>query len=348
MTRTPTRSPIRTAVIGFGLSGRTFHSPFIAVNPEFSLDVIVTGNAERQADARALHPNARIMSSTNELFARCDDLDLVVIGSPPASHVELAHAALDAALAVVIDKPFAVTSTEGLQLVEKAEALGLALTVFQNRRWDGDFLTLRALIASGTLGEIRRFESRFEFWKPTQRASWKLKATPHGGGGLLYDLGPHLIDQAIVLFGPVDHVYAETFTRREGGVADDDSFVALRHASGVTSHLWLNGLATQRGARFRVLGSLAGYTTWGLDGQEAALKNGALPTGRGFGVAAENSWGVLGIDGAVAPHPTERGRYDLFYAGLADALLRGAAVPVDPRDALRVIEIIEQVHATRS
>jgi len=341
------RPAIRTAVIGFGLSGRTFHSPFIAANPDFSLDVIVTGDAERRAQARALYPNARIVSSPAELFARCADLDLVVVGSPPATHMELADKALDAGLAVVVDKPFAVTAAAGRHLVEKAQALGLALTVFQNRRWDGDFLTVRALLAAGTLGEVRRFESRFEFWKPTQRASWKVEATPERGGGVLYDLGPHLIDQAIVLFGPVDHLYAETRAHRDGGVADDDAFVALRHASGVISHLWMNGLAAQRAARFRVLGSVAGYTSWGLDGQEAALKDGALPGEPGFGVTAENDWGTLGRDGAMTPQPTERGRYDLFYAGLADALLRGASVPVDPRDALRVIELIEQAHVTR-
>ncbi|MDH6237640.1 Gfo/Idh/MocA family oxidoreductase [Cryobacterium sp. CG_9.6] len=348
MNLTPTRSPLRTAVIGFGLAGRTFHSPFIAANPEFSLDVIVTGAPDRQADARELYPEARIVASTTELFATCADLDLVVIASPPATHAVLAHAALDAGLAVVVDKPFAVTAAEGRELVEKAERLGLALTVFQNRRWDGDFLTLRALLADGALGEVRRFESRFEFWKPTVRASWKRDAAPNDGGGLLYDLGPHLIDQAIVLFGAVESVYAETLTQRAGGVADDDSFVALTHASGVVSHLWMNGLAAQRGARFRVLGSRAGYTSWGLDAQEAALKNGARPTDAAFGVAAESTWGMLGIDGAMAPHPTERGRYDLFYAGLADALLRGAMVPVDPSDAVRVTSIIEAIHAARN
>lgn len=340
-------APIRTAVIGFGLSGRTFHSPFIAANPEFSLDVIVTGDPERQADARRLHPEARIVAGTKELFEHATDLDLVVIGSPPVTHADLADAALEAGLAVVVDKPFAVTSDEGRALVEKADRQGGTLTVFHNRRWDGDFLTLQALVDAGTLGQIRRFESRFEFWKPVPRHSWKIEATPEDGGGLLYDLGPHLIDQALVLFGPVADVYAETLTRREGGLADDDVFVALTHESGVISHLWMNGLTTQRGPRFHVLGSESGYTVWGLDGQEAALKGGAQPSGADFGVADEADWGLVGIDGDLTPYPTERGHYDLFYADLADAILRGGPVPVDPRDALRVIEIIERIHAVR-
>jgi len=340
-------TPIRTAVIGFGLSGRTFHSPFIAANPEYSLDVIVTGNPERQADARRLHPKARVLASTGELFQQAGDLDLVVIGSPPASHADLADATLEAGLAVVVDKPFTVTSDEGRALVEKADRLGATLTVFQNRRWDGDFLTLRGLIDDGTLGDVRRFESRFEFWKPAPRPSWKLGASPRDGGGLLYDLGPHLMDQALTLFGPVSDVYSETLTRRAGGLADDDVFVALTHESGVISHLWMNGLAAQKSPRLHVLGSESAYTVWGLDSQEAALKKGASPADLDFGVADEADWGLLGIDGDLRAYPTERGRYDLFYAGLADAILRGAPVPVDPRDALRVIELIERIHSGR-
>lgn len=343
-TRTDRTAPIRTGVIGFGLSGRVFHSPFIAANPEFSLDVIVTANPDRRAEAELLHPGAELLATSDDLFARAADLDLVVIGSPSGTHVALAHAALDAGLAVVVDKPFAVTAEEGRGLIEKADRLGLTLTAFQNRRWDGDFLTLRSLLAAGELGEVSRFESRFEGWKPEQKKSWKAEATTAEGGGILYDLGAHLIDQALVLFGPVDDVYAEVNTRRGGGVADDDTFVALRHTSGVRSHLWMSALAAQVGPRFHVLGSASGYTKWGLDGQEAALRAGAQPTDAGYGVEPEAAWGVLGIDGALTAVPPEHGNYGSFYAGLADAILRGAPVPVDPRDSVRAIEIIEGIH----
>lgn len=337
-------APIRTGVIGFGTSGRVFHSPFISANPEFSLDLIVTGNPERRVQAIHQYPDAQVVATADDLFDRADDLDLVVIGSPSGTHVDLAHAALDAGLAVIVDKPFAVTPTQGRGLIEKAERLGLLLTVFQNRRWDGDFQTLRTLLGAGALGEVRRFESRFEWWKPEQAKSWKAEATAAEGGGVLYDLGAHLIDQALLLFGPVDDVYAEVLTRREGGAADDDTFVALHHGNGVQSHLWMNGIAAQVGPRFHVLGSTAGYTKWGLDGQENALKAGALPTDDDYGVEAESTWGVLGIDGALTPVPTERGSYGSFYTGLADAMLRGAPLPVKPRDSLRVIEIIDRVH----
>ncbi|MBC7442505.1 MAG: Gfo/Idh/MocA family oxidoreductase [Ramlibacter sp.] len=340
----PAVAPIRTGLIGFGTSGRVFHSPFLAANPDFSLDLIVTRDPARLELAAERYPQARLVPAVDDLVAAADDLDLVVIGSPSGTHVELAHAALDAGLAVVVDKPFAVTTRQGRGLIEKAARLGLLLTVFQNRRWDGDFLTLRGLVAAGALGEVRRFESRFEWWKPEQAKSWKATATIAEGGGILFDLGAHLIDQALQLFGPVDDVYAETMTRRPGGTADDDTFVSLHHGSGVRSHLWMNGLAAQVGPRFHVLGADAGFTKWGLDGQEAALKAGARPTDADFGLEPESTWGVLGRDGALTRVPTERGAYGTFYAALADALLRGGPAPVDPEDALRVISIIERVN----
>ncbi|TFD47329.1 oxidoreductase [Cryobacterium frigoriphilum] len=336
---------IRTGVIGYGLSGRVFHTPFLAAHPEFALDTIVTADADRRGQAAAQHPSVRLVNTADELLTdAAARLDLIVIASPPATHAPLAHAALDAGIAVVIDKPFAVTADDGRELIAKAERLGLSLTVFQNRRWDGDFLTLQALIAAGRLGEVRRFESRFEWFKPGQGKAWKAAATPREGGGVLYDLGAHLLDQALVLFGPVDDVYAEVLTRQPGGPADDDTFVALQHANGVRSHLWMNGLTGQKGPRFRVLGSAAAYTTWGLDSQEPALKVGGAPTDPGFGEVPHDRWGLLGLDGALVPEPTRPGNYAAFYEGVADALLRGGTLPVDPRDSLRVIELIERIH----
>jgi scyllo-inositol 2-dehydrogenase (NADP+) len=343
--RAPTTdSPIRTGLIGFGLAGKVFHAPFLAANPDFSLDLIATGNPDRRDQAAELHPGARVVATPEDLLAAADDLDLVIVATPPVSHAGLAAAALDAGLAVVIDKPFAVTSAAARALIGKAERMRLPLTVFQNRRWDADFLTLRKLIDAGALGDVRRFESRFEVWKPVQTKVWKAEATVADGGGILFDLGAHLIDQALRLFGPVESLVAEVETRRPGAGAEDDSFVALRHVSGVRSHLWMNSLAAQAGPRFRVLGSESGYTKWGLDGQEAALAGGALPTDADYGVEPESSWGSLGIDGSLRAIPAERGSYDAFYAGLADAILRGADLPVDPRDSLRVIEIIDQIH----
>ena len=344
VTRAALTGPIRAAVIGYGLSGRVFHAPFLAANPDFTLAAIVTGDAERAERASQSYPGVRIVPGSEALFAQAADLDLVVIGTPPETHVALANAALDAGLAVVIDKPFSVDSEQGWALVNRADSLGLPLTVFQNRRWDGDFLTLRALLGTGALGDVYTFESRFEFFKPGPPRSWKAAATPAAGGGVLFDLGAHLIDQAVQLFGPVDDVTAELNIRRPDGVADDDTFVSLHHGSGVRSHLWMSSFTAQAGPRYRVLGSAAAYVKWGLDGQEAAIQAGNLPGDPGFGIEPESTWGRLGADGATQAVPALPGQYVAFYAALAHALLRGGPLPVEPGDAVRTIELIERIH----
>lgn len=335
--------PLRTAVVGFGTAGRVFHTPFLDANPDYALTAVVTGNEQRRAEVLARYPGTEVVDRPDALLDR--ELDLVVIGSPPATHAELAHAFLDAGIAVVVDKPFTVTSADGRALVEKAERLGVPLTVFQNRRWDGDFRTLRRLLADGALGEVWRFESRFEWWKPDRGSSWKTETPTEAGGGILHDLGTHVIDQAVRLFGDAVPVHHELFTRKPGGAAPDDAFVVLRHDSGVVSHLWMNGLAAQVGPRFRVLGSQGGFTKHGLDPQEAALRDGARPTDPGFGREPESAWGRLGLDGATETVPTEPGRYAEFYAELATALRSGGPLPVDPVDSVRVIELIETVLA---
>jgi scyllo-inositol 2-dehydrogenase (NADP+) len=327
-------TPLRTAVVGFGTAGRVFHSPFIDADPNYTLAAVVTGNEGRRDEALARYPGTRVVPHVDALLDQ--ELDLVVIGSPPASHAALAEKFLDAGVAVVVDKPFTVTSADGHALVAKADRLGVPLTVFQNRRWDGDFRTLRQLLADGAFGEVWRFESRFEWWKPDRGSSWKTSTPVSEGGGILYDLGTHVIDQALRLFGDAVPVYHEVATR-------DDAFVVLQHESGVRSHLWMNGLAAQVGPRFRVLGSRGGFTKHGLDPQEAALKGGARPTDPAFGQEPPASWGTVGVDGSLETVPTEPGRYAEFYALLAKALLSGGPLPVDPRDSVRVIEMIEQI-----
>ena len=334
---------LRAAVIGFGSSGRSFHAPFLDASAAFSLDVVVTGDPGRQRSAHELYPGARICSDVEELFADADALDLVVIGSPPPTHVPLARRALEHGLAVVVDKPFCVRAEEGRELVDAAARAGLALTAFQNRRWDGDFLTLREVVASGRLGEVRRFESRFEWWKPTESKAWKRESQPSDGGGILFDLGAHVIDQAVQLFGPVRDAHAELTSHRVPGV-DDDAFVSLLHASGVRSHLMMNGMAAQAGPRFRVLGSESAYTKWGLDGQEASLKAGLRPDDPAFGVEPQESWGVLGVGAELEPVPPQRGGYGTFYALLAESLRSGGPLPVDPRQSVEVVALIERLH----
>ena len=266
-------------------------------------------------------------------------LDLVVLATPNRTHVPLTLAAFDAGLAVVVDKPLAPTADEGRHLIAKAEQRGLLLTVFHNRRWDGDFLTLRRLLREDALGDVLRFESRFERWRPVPKPGWRQQAAPEEAGGLLFDLGAHLIDQALVLFGPVDTVYAELDARR--GAVDDDVFVALTHASGVRSHLWMSAVAADLGPRMRVLGRRAAYTKYGLDVQEDRLRAGATPDQPGFSEEPKDQWGRLQSGDEATSVATEPGDYAAFYAGVRDALRHGAPPPVDPADAVRGLAVIE-------
>lgn len=341
MDETTERRPVRVGLIGYGLAGSVFHAPLIGSVAGMRLAAVVTGNAERGAQARREYPGVEVVPSAEELWERAGALNLVVVASPNRTHVALARAALAAGLPVVVDKPLAATAAEGEALVEEARRRGLLLSVFQNRRWDGDFLTVRRLLAEGALGKVFRFESRFQRWRPAPKPGWRERGDPAEAGGVLFDLGSHLIDQALVLFGPVESVYAEVDRRRPGVEVDDDAFVALNHASGVRSHLWMSATAAEHGARMRVLGSAAGYVKDGLDVQEAALKAGARPRPAGWGTEPAEHWGRVGAGDDWMPVPTEPGAYPAFYAGVARALRDGTPPPVDPADAVRGLRIIE-------
>ncbi|SDO92853.1 Predicted dehydrogenase [Arthrobacter sp. ok909] len=342
--------PIRTGVAGFGLSGSVFHAPFLAANPAFSLEVISTSDAGRKSAAAASYPAARIVDTPADILEFAGELDLLVLGTPPATHYPLAKAALEADLDVVVDKPFAVRSAEGQELIGLAARRGRVLTVFQNRRWDGDFLTVKGLVDSGVLGTVTRFESRFERWSPDVSKAWKAAATPDDGGGVLFDLGTHLLDQAVQLFGPATVTHAELEVRRPGEKADDDVFVALRHGSGVISHLWMNMLCAQQGPRYRVLGSTGGFSKHGVDPQEPYIVAGGSPLDADYGVEDPDWAGLLGRDGHLDRLPTERGAYPEFYRILAEKIADGGAasalpVPVDPAGPVEVLRLIEQVRA---
>jgi len=263
------------------------------------------------------------------------------VASPNKTHVHLAGVAIEAGAAVVVDKPLAITSADGRALIDLARRRGRLLSVFQNRRWDGDFRTVAQLIADGRLGTVQRFESRFERWRPQLKGGWRELGDRSEGSGLLYDLGSHLVDQALTLFGPAAHVYAEADIRRSGARADDDTFIALTHVSGVRSHLWASATAANLGPRFRVLGSQGAYITYGLDGQEDELRAGRTPRDTDFGVTPPARYGQLGAEGSFEPHPTLPGRYTDYYAGIERALRGEAPVLVDPSDAVAALRVIE-------
>jgi predicted dehydrogenase len=337
--------PARTALIGYGLAGSAFHAPLIATGPGLELAAVVTRNEERRAAAAAHHPGVELLDSADEIWTRPGDFDLVVVAAPNRTHVPLGRAAIDAGLPVVIDKPLAGSADEARDLIDLAHANGVMLTVFQNRRWDGDFLTARRLIAAGELGQVMRFESRFERWRPEISEGWRELADPEEAGGVLFDLGSHLVDQAMQLFGPIEGVYAELNARRPGAQVDDDAFLALEHMSGVRSHLWMSAVAADLGPRMRVLGDRAAYVKHGLDVQENALRAGHRPDEPGWGEEPQSAWGTLGAAGNLTPVPTEAGAYQRFYQGVARTLHTGAPPPVDPDEVLATLEILDAARA---
>ncbi|MFJ4812243.1 Gfo/Idh/MocA family oxidoreductase [Streptomyces longwoodensis] len=338
-------TPLRVGLIGYGLAGSVFHAPLIAATDGLVLDTVVTSNPERQEQARSAYPDVRVAETAEDLLDRADDLDLVVVASPNKTHVPLATAALKAGLPVVVDKPVAGTAAEARTLAALAEERGLLLSVFQNRRWDNDFLTLRSLIEDGALGDVWRFESRFERWRPQLKGGWRESGDPAEIGGLLYDLGSHVVDQALVLFGPVVSVYAESDVRRPGAEADDDTFIALTHANGVRSHLYVSATTAQLGPRLRVLGSAAGYVKYGLDPQEAALREGLRP-GPGWGEEPEELWGRIGsgespVTSGGDPVHSLPGAYPAYYAAVAAALRDGGPNPVTALEAAAALDVLE-------
>ncbi|MBD8585001.1 Gfo/Idh/MocA family oxidoreductase [Frigoribacterium sp. CFBP 8766] len=335
----PQQSRLRVGIVGYGLAGRVFHAPLVAADDSYDLVAVVTRDSDRADQARTSHPGVEIVPRAGDLDEL--GLDLVVVATPNATHADVAADALRAGSAVVVDKPVATTASSARQLIELAESLGRSLTVYQNRRWDGDYLTASRLVRDGALGDVHTFESRFEPWKTANRAGWKSEATAAEGGGILLDLGPHLVDQALHLFGPVVDVHAEIARRRPSGAADDDVFVSLRHEGGVRSRLWMSHVAAQPGPRLRVLGTARAYVVDGLDPQEAQLASGTSPRDPGYGRVPDERHGLLGIGAEARPEPTDRGRYPLFYEQLARALRGAGPLPVDPRDALAALEVIE-------
>lgn len=347
------QTPIRTAILGYGLAGSVFHAPLIASVAGMEVAVIVTANLERQVRAQLDYPSAQVLPSADALFANTEAIDLVVVATPNSSHLALGLAAIQAGLPVVVDKPFTPTSAEARQLIEAATAANVPLTVFQSRRWDSDFRTLQALLAAGALGEIVRFESRYERYRPTVNMSaWRERAAQQEAGGLLFDLGSHLIDQALHLLGDPVSIYAESDTRRPGAQVDDDTFVALRFANGAVAHLWMTMLARQPGPRYRVVGTRGLYEKYGMDTQEDMLRAGGRPGYEGWAREPESIWGRLYSDvGEIPVAGVARslpGSYETFYAMVRNALRAGGPLPVDARDALRTIAVIEAARASAS
>jgi predicted dehydrogenase len=326
-------TPVRIGLLGYGFGGRYFHAPLLASAPECDFLGVVTSSEARRAQVRDELPGRATYADLEELAAA--GAEAVAISTPADTHLPLTRQALGLGLAVVCDKPFALDGASARQAVELSERLGLPLSVYQNRRWDSDFLTVRGLIQAGSLGDIIRLESRFERYQPEP-------GPPAAGGGTLLDFGSHLLDQALVLFGPVDSVYAELRSATPESL-DDDVFLALTHRSGVRSHLsgsWVQGAA---GQRFRLSGTEGSYVVDGVDGQEDLLLAGRTPAGEGEGwgtePASRRSELRRGVE--VETVPLRRGRWDLFYPSFAAAVRGEGPVPVDPREAIATADVLD-------
>jgi len=334
----------RVALVGFGPGGAAFHAPFVATTPGLVLSAIVTRDAARQEQARRTHPDTEIIGDVDSLWRDAHTFDLVVLSTPTVTHAPLALQALSHGLHVVVDKPLALDRAQGAEMAQAARSANRLVVPYQNRRWDGDFQTVRDLVGSGALGTVTRFESRFDRWRPAPKGGWRESAASADGGGLLLDLGSHLVDQALVLFGPVRSVYAELARWRPGVMGEDDTFLALEHTSGVRSHLSATLFAAQPAPRFRLLGTTATFTKWGVDVQEAALRAGERPGGGDWGKEPAADWGTLARGEERGDHtrvPTAAGDYGAFYRGVAGAIRDGAPPPVTLDEALSMLRILD-------
>ena len=324
--------PVRIGLVGYGKGGRFFHAPLISGAAGCELAGVVTRSAERRGELERDHPGTPAYDDLARLAAA--GVEAVVISTPADTHVPLSLQALALGLPVVCDKPFALQSAAARPVVEAAGRAGLPLTVYQNRRFDADLLTVQAVIGSGELGQVNRFESRIEQYAPPD-------GIPDSGGGILFDLGAHIVDQALLLFGPVTSMYAEL---DDAGGVPGRFFIAARHAGGVVSHLV--GDLLRHGApgkRFRVYGTSGSYDVDNFDGQADELMAGGSPAASGpaWGVVPPEHWGRLHRDRTTRPWPSERGDWTVFYSSFARAVRGLGAVPVDPWDAVAGLEVLE-------
>jgi predicted dehydrogenase len=333
-------TPVRFGLVGYGFGARYFHAPLIASAVGSDLVAVATRSAERRALVDREHPDTVVVDDLAGLVAA--GVEAVTVSTPADTHIALCREALELGLPVVVDKPFALSAAEARDAVELAEQRGVLLSVYQNRRWDSDFRTVRSLAGTGALGEITRFESRFER---------RQDGPPASGGGTLLDFGSHLVDQALHLLGPVDSVYAEMHHRDGADGLDDDVFVALTHTGGAHSHLWGSWVQDAPGPRFRVTGTSGAYVVDGTDIQEELLLAGRSPASDGdtWGTEPQERWGRLHGGSGVVVVPTERGRWDTYYPAFAAAVRGQGPVPVDPRDAIATADVLDaaRLSATR-
>ncbi len=330
---------IDVALIGFGFAGRTFHAPVISAVPGLRLAAILH---RRGTEGAGQYPGAQIVRDLDELLA-LSGIRLVVVATPNPTHYELAKRCLLAGRDVIIDKPFATTYAEARELVELAEREQRLLSVYHNRRWDGDFLTVQQLLNRNDLGRLVLFESHFDRFRPQLKPNaWRERPEP--GSGVLFDLGPHLIDQAMVLFGRPEAISADVRIERDSARIDD-AFDVVLHYPRLRALLRAGMLVSAPAPRFSVQGTHGSYVKFGLDPQEDALKRGERPEGEAWGTEPEERWGTLrvlqGDSLTERPLPTQPGDYRKYYENVRDAILGKVQLAVTPQQALDVMHALE-------
>jgi predicted dehydrogenase len=326
--------PIRVGLIGFGFVSKTFHVPLLLETDGYEITAV---SSSRPDDVSVVLPNVDVVSDPTELAAH-PDIDLVVVASPNETHAPLAEAAMQAGRNVVVDKPFTITVAEARQLAAVAKEKKVMLSVFQNRRWDSDFLTVQRAMREDLLGRVVLFESRIDRYRPEVRDRWREKPGP--GAGLLYDLGPHLIDQALVLFGIPDSVQATLAKQRRGGKTDDYFQLVLRYGE-MAATLVAGSLVSGGSARFAVHGDRASLVKQKPDIQEDQLRAGMLPGSPGWGMDPDDAVLYNGPTGDSRTLKAERGDQRGYYVALREALLGRAPNPVPPEQGATVMAIIE-------
>lgn len=332
--------PLHVGLIGFGFSGRIFHAPFLEANPLFKLQRISDRSGKGQTSGT--YPHAGWTTDWEEVLLDAQ-IDLVIIAMPNIAHYEIAVKALQAGKHVVVEKPFTVNSIEGEKLIRLSEDVKKVISVYHNRRWDGDFITVQRLLESGCLGETVEYESHYDRFQPNPNPhSWR-QSSPFASG-TLYDLGSHLIDQAVLLFGMPHSLTADLRTQRTGIQAVDYFDITL-HYDQMKATLKSSMLAKQPRPRFLIHGTSGSYVKFGMDPQEQALLQGFTPTSPNWGKDASSEWGRLhttlqGLEFEGHIH-TSAGNYGAFYAQLYEAIVHGAKLPVSPQEANETIKLIE-------
>ncbi|RDE24413.1 oxidoreductase [Motiliproteus coralliicola] len=325
---------IKTALVGYGFSAKTFHLPFLQTLEQFKVTAVSTSKPQGLDEAA---PDAKAYQAAEAMIDRCD-AELVIITAPNDAHFPLAKRALERGKHVVVDKPFVVRSQEGMTLIELAKQQGILLSVFHNRRWDGDFLTLKHLIASGRLGDIRVFNTQFDRFRPVVRQRWR--ELPGSGTGIWFDLGPHLVDQALQLFGMPEAVSARCPALRAGGEVTDYFHVQL-HYPQLEAVLRSSPFCAGPNLRFELQGSCGSYRKFGLDPQESRLIAGLNPIEDDWAQETADAYGTLHTEEGSETIVTNCGGYQHYYHQLAGAIMGCAPNPVPAEEALAVMRIIE-------